>query len=97
MPMTTEYVGNTVTVHRTIPQQDDLVSRHNTYIVDGLSDDEPIFAIRGNDATAIAALNFYLLMQDGAISDDKSRGLEEIRDRFIHYQRAHPERVHLPD
>lgn len=66
-------------------------------VVDGLADGEPIFAVRGNDALALVALNHYLLMTDGAFSDDKTRELEAIRDRFIRYQRAHRDRVKLPD
>lgn len=99
MAMREQYIGKgaIVTLPDTPSGAAPLDVAEHGVLVDGLRQNEPIFVIRGNDALALVFLNHYLLMTDGAFSDDKTRELEAIRADFIEYQRSYRERVHLPD
>lgn len=70
--------------------------------IDGLEEDEPIFVLRGNDATAVPLLNLYSTLVEGMYPDtadgsEKAESLERLRQKFVDYQRAHRDRVKLPD
>jgi hypothetical protein len=62
-----------------------------------VDEDEPIFVLRAQDATAATAIRYWLGLAHSSLTDEhKSEVLSCLRD-FSEWQTAHTDRVKNPD
>lgn len=60
--------------------------------------DEPLFALRGQDKLAVQAISDYgSISSANGVHQDQQHAVQKALDQFKVWQRAHPDRVKLPD
>lgn len=63
-----------------------------------VGDDEPIFVLRGNDSLAPAIIASWVWEAlEAGVSHEKVAEVEHLIDVMEAYQKAHPDRVKIPD
>lgn len=64
-----------------------------------IPDDEPLFLLRAQDALGVKTVNDWAAhaMNSGQVSGEKVNGAMNVGMAMGDWQRAHPERVKMPD
>ena len=69
----------------------------NQYTVSDLTDGEPIFVVRGNDAVSLLFIRFYAQLTQDYWSDSKRQSLDRVITQFKYWQQGHRPLIKMPD